>query len=107
MMYEYIVGVVASVLSISGAAIVFLGGLAAVVQMIQKEVLKRPLDYNDIRRNFTFKLMMGLEFFIGADLIKSVLEPTPDRIFVLAAIVAIRTVIGYSLSKELKDLEPQ
>jgi uncharacterized membrane protein len=49
---------------------------------------------------------MGLEFFIAGDLIKTVLEPSEYQILILAAIVAIRAVIGYSLNKELKDLGP-
>ncbi len=105
-MYENIVRVVAGFLALSGAAIVFSGGMTAAAQVLEKEILKRALNYNDIRRSFTSKILMGLEFFIAGDLIKTVLEPSQDQIIALAAIVAIRAVIGYSLSKELKDLGP-
>ncbi|MBI4813452.1 MAG: DUF1622 domain-containing protein, partial [Methanobacterium sp.] len=60
--------------------------------------------YNDIRLDFTNKIVLGLEFFIAADLIKSILQPTLNDVVVLAVIVAIRTVVGYSLNIELKEL---
>jgi uncharacterized membrane protein len=105
-MYEEIIRLVAGFLALSGAAIVFFGGLAAIIRISEKELLKHQFNYNDIRRSFTSKVLMGLEFFIAGDLIKTVLEPSADQILILASIVAIRAVIGYSLSKELKDLGP-
>jgi uncharacterized membrane protein len=106
-MYEEIIRLVAGFLALSGAAIVFFGGLAAIIRILEKELLKHQFNYNDIRRSFTSKVLMGLEFFIAGDLIKTVLEPSADQILILASIVAIRAVIGYSLSKELKDLGPE
>jgi uncharacterized membrane protein len=47
-----------------------------------------------------------LEFFIAADLITSILQPTLNDVIVLAVIVAIRTVVGYSLNAELSELSP-
>lgn len=105
-MYEDIIKIAASFLAISGAAIIFVGGLAAIVRILEKVLSKQALNYNDIRRSFTSKVLMGLEFFIAGDLIKTVLEPSESQIIVLAAIVAIRAVIGYSLNKELRDLGP-
>ena len=48
--------------------------------------------------------MMGLEFFIAGDLIKSILTPSLDEVIILGIIVAIRTVVGYSLNLELKQI---
>lgn len=105
-MYGDIIKIAASFLALSGAAIIFFGGLAAIVRILEKVLSKQSLNYNDIRRSFTSKVLMGLEFFIAGDLIKTVLEPSESQIIVLAAIVAIRVVIGYSLNKELRDLGP-
>jgi uncharacterized membrane protein len=105
-MYDDIIRIAASFLALSGSAIIFLGGLVAIVRILEKVLLKQALNYNDIRRSFTSKVLMGLEFFIAGDLIKTVLEPSQDQIIILAAIVAIRAVIGYSLNKELRDLGP-
>jgi len=46
---------------------------------------------------------LALEFFIAADIVSTIITPTWERLGVLGAIVAIRTVLSYFLSKDLKD----
>ena len=48
-----------------------------------------------------YYLLLGLEFLIAADIINTLVRPTPQDLLVLGAIVAIRTVISYSLNTEL------
>jgi len=103
-MYEDIVYYISYSLALFGAILVFYGGLRAAIKVLSKELLRRSYEYNDIRLDFTNKIVLGLEFFIAADLIKSILQPTLNDVVVLAVIVAIRTVVGYSLNTELKEL---
>lgn len=103
-MYEEIVYYISYSLALFGAILVFYGGVRAAIKVLSKELLRRSYEYNDIRLDFTNKIVLGLEFFIAADLIKSILQPTLNDVVVLAVIVAIRTVVGYSLNIELKDL---
>jgi len=100
-----IINILVIFLSYFGAIIIFYGGIRAAVKVLAIEILSRGNDYSNIRRDFTYKIVLGLEFFIVADLIKSVLEPTFDQLITLAIIVAIRTVVGYSLTHEIKELE--
>jgi len=58
-----------------------------------------------VRLDFTPKILIGLEFFIERDLIKSILEPNLNQVIMLAIIVAIRTVVGFSLGREVRELE--
>ncbi len=102
--YETIVLFVVSILSYFGAIVIFYGGIRAAIEVLGIEILKRQ-NYHNIRRDFTYKIVLGLEFFIAADLIKSILEPSFDQLVILAIIVAIRTVVGYSLTQEIKELE--
>ena len=103
-MYQEIIYYVSYSLALFGAILVFYGGLRAAIKVLSKELLRRSYEYNDIRLDFTNKIVLGLEFFIAADLIKSILQPTLNDVIVLAVIVAIRTVVGYSLNTELKEL---
>ncbi len=103
-MYTEIVYYISFSLALFGAILVFYGGIRAAIKVISKELLKRSYEYNDIRLDFTNKIVLALEFFIAADLIKSILQPTLNDVVVLAVIVAIRTVVGYSLNSELKEL---
>jgi len=103
--YGTIIVYVASILSYFGAIVIFYGGIRAAIGILSIEILKRKNSYNDVRMDFTPKLLIGLEFFIAGDLIKSIIEPNLNQVIVLAIIVAIRTVIGFSLGREVRGLE--
>lgn len=103
--FSNIVLILTSFLSYVGALIILYGGIRALILVLSIEILRREKSYNDVRLDFTSKIVMGLEFFIAADLIKSVLEPTFDQLVLLAIIVGIRTVVGYSLTHEIKELQ--
>ncbi|OPX60110.1 MAG: hypothetical protein A4E25_00749 [Methanobacterium sp. PtaB.Bin024] len=103
-MLEEFVNYISYSLAVFGAILVFYGGIRAVIEILAKEILRKSYQYHDIRLDFTTKIVLGLEFFIAADLIKSILQPTLTDLIVLAVIVAIRTVVGYSLNAELKEL---
>lgn len=103
-MFEEFIYYISYSLAIFGAILAFYGGIRAAIKVVAKEILRKPYEYNDIRLDFTNKIVLGLEFFIAADLIKSILEPTLNDLIILAVIVAIRTVVGYSLNAELKEL---
>ncbi|HEX7467998.1 MAG TPA: DUF1622 domain-containing protein [Methanobacterium sp.] len=103
-MYQDIITYISLFFSIFGAIIIVYGGLRAIISIIEVEVLKKSLNYNTIRSDFTTKIVIALEFFIAADLIRTVIQPTLDEVIILAVIVAIRTVVGYTLDKEAKDI---
>ena len=103
--YGTIITYVASILSYFGAIVIFYGGIRAAIGVLSIEILKREISYNAVRMDFTPKLLIGLEFFIAGDLIKSILEPNLNQVIILAIIVAIRTVVGFSLGREVKELE--
>lgn len=50
-------------------------------------------------------LSLGLEFLIGADILKTAFSPTWDDIGQLAAIIGIRTLLNFFLLKELESSE--
>ena len=103
--YGYIIFIIADFLSYFGAIVIFYGGLRAIVGVIKIEIFKKEINYNDVRIDFTPKVLIGLEFFVAADLIKSILEPSLEQVIILAIIVAIRTVVGFSLNREIRELE--
>jgi uncharacterized membrane protein len=89
-MLEEFVNYISYSLAVFGAILVFYGGIRAVIEILAKEILRKSYQYHDIRLDFTTKIVLGLEFFIAADLIKSILQPTLTDLIVLAVIVAIR-----------------
>jgi uncharacterized membrane protein len=50
-------------------------------------------------------LSLGLEFLIGADILKTAVAPSWNDIGQLAAIIAIRTVLNFFLMRELEQID--
>ena len=48
-------------------------------------------------------LLLGLQFALAADIVRSVISPTWEDIGELAAIAAIRTFLNYFLEKDLEE----
>lgn len=103
-MYQDIINYVALFFSLFGAILIVYGGLRAIINILGVELLKKSVSYNSIRIDFTSKIVLALEFFIAADLVRTIIQPGINEVIVLAVIVAIRTVVGYSLDREAKDL---
>jgi uncharacterized membrane protein len=93
------------VFGITGSALIIYGGLKAIANIILLELRRCQITYTSIRRSFTSYLVFGLEFFIAADVLKTLITPTQQEILLLGAVVVIRTILGYFLSKESKEFE--
>lgn len=61
------------------------------------------LQTDFIRERLGAHLLLGLDFFVAADIIKSVVSPTWENVGILGAIVAIRIVLSYFLSREMEQ----
>ena len=58
-----------------------------------------------LRHQLGSYLLLGLEFLIAADVIRTVTHPTLSDMALLGSIVAIRTVISYFLDREVEAFE--
>jgi uncharacterized membrane protein len=59
-------------------------------------------ERKEVWRRFGMWLLLGLEFELAADIIKSVVSPTWIDIAQLGAIAVIRTFLNYFLEKDLE-----
>src|SRR5215831_4187773 len=89
-----------------GVSVIVLGVLSGVVRLLRSEILAlRGVDVEaerkKLRQTLGYYLLLGLEFLIAADIIDTLMRPNTQDLLVLGAIVAIRTVISYSLNAEL------
>jgi uncharacterized membrane protein len=50
-------------------------------------------------------LLVGLQFALAADIVRSVIAPSWNDIGQLAAIAAIRTILNYFLERDLREFE--
>lgn len=105
---ESIVNFVTILISVVGAAIIIYGAVFAFYLFI-KDLLKRfhkniTLNIDHIRLVFGRYIILGLEFFIAADMIETIYVPTFQEIGVLASLIGIRTILSFFLTRELEKL---
>lgn len=89
-----------------GAAMILYGGILATIKTLNLEIKRLPiLGYHDIRRDFTHKIVFGLDFLIAGDILQTIVAPSQEEIILLGAIVGIRTILGYFLGKEVSEFD--
>lgn len=93
-------------LSYIGAAIIVYGGAIAAIQTLRLEFLKpHDLSHSAIQVDFTHRVVLALDFLIAGDILRTVADPGMEELILLGAIVGIRTVMGYFLTKEIREFE--
>jgi len=102
-----VINICADILGIAGAVLIIYGGFRAIFRVFLREFSKTAYTYNQIRRDFTDKIVFGLEFLIAADILATLLSPTQQDLINLAVVVVIRTILGYFLSKEAAEFNLQ
>lgn len=78
------------------------GGARAVVLALRGSL--RGDSHAAARLDLGRHLALSLEFLVAKDVLDSIVEPTWDELGKLAAVVALRTVIQLSLSRELREV---
>jgi len=81
-----------------GLGIVILAGLIAIYRFVIQHV-----SADLIRHKFARKVMFGLEFVIAADIMLVTVALDLNDLIRLGGVVIIRVILGYALSKEVKD----
>ncbi|HOI58899.1 MULTISPECIES: DUF1622 domain-containing protein [unclassified Methanoculleus] len=104
MVLEMFIEIVETALGSFGALFIVYGAVIAIVELLARETRLREMSYHDIRWAFTTRILIGLEFFVAADVLKTILEPTLQDLVILGSLVTIRTVVSYFLGKEVSEL---
>lgn len=90
-----------------GILIILIGILFALWQYIlqvKKGSLKKNNEQvNVIRLELARSLLLGLEFIVAADLIGTTTAPDYYSVGILAIIVVVRTILSFTLSRELQS----
>lgn len=106
---QEIIVVISEVIDFAGVVIIALGALLGVILCAQDLLRQeRPVDaYSRLRTFLGRSLLLGLEFLVAGDIIKTVaIEPTFNSVIVLAIIVLVRTVLSLSIDVEIDGRWP-
>lgn len=98
-------------ISFLGVLLILSGVLVATAEYIKHFFTRsrskkhhQDLFINSIRLNLSRTLILGLEFIIAADLIGTTTAPDYYSVGIVASIVLIRTLLSFSLNKEINAL---
>lgn len=95
-------------ISFCGVLVILVGVLIALFRYLSftfTDYLGHPrIDINKIRLNLGLVLTLGLEFIVAADLIGTTTTPDYYSVGIVASIVLIRTVLSYSLNREINSI---
>ena len=91
----------------AGVALMIAGAVLATAVAARRTVARDPDAYRLYRRQLGRSILLGLELLVAADIIRTVaVTPTVRSVVVLAAIVAIRTFLSFSLELEITGRWP-
>ncbi len=93
----------------AGIAVIVAGAAIATVLFLYQMRRGGPVDapYERYRRGLGRAILLGLEFLVAGDIIRTVaIEPTFRSLGILAVIVAIRTFLSTELELEIEGRWP-
>ena len=100
-----IVGYLVIVAEACGALVILLGVLRAISRYIRSFFSPHPLRKAiALRLQLGQDMVMGLEFQVAADILKTAMSPTWNDVLLLVALVALRTVLNFILEQELRNI---
>ncbi|MEU0119781.1 DUF1622 domain-containing protein [Streptomyces bobili] len=98
-----VIGFLVRLIESAGALVIFVGALWAFWQFVSIGLRRRGRveGFDRIRLRLGRFLVLGLEFQLAGDVLRTAVAPSFAEIGQLAAIAAIRTALNYFLGREI------
>jgi uncharacterized membrane protein len=106
MRYPEIIETLGSFIDIAGVLLIIVG---LIIPSVRYSIAftRLPESYKLYRQDIGKTILLGLEVFVAADIIRTVaVTPTLMSVAILAGIVLIRTFLSFSLEVELEGRLP-
>ena len=101
--------VIKLIISVCGSLVILSGAVLAFVRYAiwrcHAETTSNALS--KIRLDLGQSIILGLEFIVAADVIETTTAPDYYSVGILVIVVGIRTLLSFSLSKEIMDAKAQ
>ena len=100
--------ILATIIGVISLLIVTYGVFVGFIAFLRNEFKRINGTYTinnvrQLRADFGSYLLLGLEFLIASDILKTVVDPTLE-LAILGGVVIVRTVLSVFLNKEIKEL---
>lgn len=107
MNFQHLVEVIGTGIEAVGIAAIALGAIIATAVAFRRWRRAESDVYRVYRRQLGRSILLGLEFLVAGDIIRTVaVEPTFTSVGVLAVVVLIRTFLSFSLELEITGRWP-
>jgi uncharacterized membrane protein len=105
--YHDIMQLVGTALDAVGVLIIVVGAVIATVRFVARPGTDFSATYRSYRQGLGRAILLGLEFMIAGDIIRTVVvAPTLENVLILALIVVIRTFLSMALQLEVEGRWP-
>jgi uncharacterized membrane protein len=101
------IGYVVPAVEACGALVIVIEVIRTIIQYLLVCVRRECAEMRPLRIRLGQAMVMGIEFQVAADVLKTALAPTWNDILLLAALIALRTVLNYLLERELQALNAE
>ncbi|PWT90522.1 MAG: hypothetical protein C5B55_09615 [Blastocatellia bacterium] len=106
-LFKQVASWIALAVEMAAALLIAYGALEAIISLLipRRRFEKANLFHKrrQIFLRFGVWLLLGLEFELAADIVRSAISPTWSDIGQLGAIAAIRTVLNYFLERDVSE----
>ena len=87
-----------------GLVVILVGVAGAVLQQVRSRFHLDTARLTSLRSGLIQSLVLGLEFQLAADVLKTATAHTLSQVAVLAALIGLRIVLGLVLERELHSV---
>ncbi len=96
------------VMACVGVGVIVLGAITAVVGFLlgifRRSDTAASQKVNLMRMSLGRSIVLGLEFIVAADVVKTVITPDYYALGILASLTVIRTILSYFINLEIQSL---
>ncbi len=98
---------IGTAIDVAGVAVIVVGGVIACALFLTRVLRQADQAYRGLRNNLGRAILIGLEFLVAGDIVKTiVVTPNAQHVAALAGVVAIRTFLSLSLTVEMTGRWP-
>lgn len=91
--------IVVDLLEIVGIIVILLGAFKAIYLVVTDNILKK---HHNVKISLGNSLALGLEFKMGAEIIKTVIVKDLSELLILGAIILLRALLAFIIHWEIK-----
>ncbi len=105
--FRRIIDLVGSAVDAVGVLILIVGAVYATICFLFRKRESQDSPYRTYRKNMGKAILLGLEFLVAADIVRTVVvSPTIENLLALGLVVVVRTFLSFSLEVELEGRWP-